>query len=155
GLDTIACFERGFDFTPEWLRSELAKEPAPIRAVVERFRDGFQMKEWTLEDDAIWGTGGFVLCTSAHVIQLWHGRKFSYFVGDDNHRALMRRAFFEIARIVRSRRAIYMHELLPTGFRDGATFDQIEGQLRWDFGAPSASFEELAEAEDFGSHCWY
>ena len=126
-LATVACFERGFDFTPEWLQCELAKEPA----------------------------SALVLHASAAVIQLTHDTKFTCFAGDPDQRALMRRVFFDVARMVRSRRALYMHEQLPNGFEDGVTLDQMEGRLRWDFGAPSATFEELAQVESFGTHCWY
>jgi len=155
GLATIACFERGFDFSSESLRSELAREPAPIRAVVDRFRNEFDATDWTLEGDEIRGPGGFVMRLSPHVIRLRHGREFTYFVENDDHRELMRRAFFQVARMVGSRRAIYMHELLPNGFEDGVTLLQMEGRLRWDFGAPSATFGELVEAEDFGRGCWF
>ena len=127
GLATIACFERGFDFTPEWLRSELAKE----------------------------SPSGFVLNASAAVIRLSHGTEFRCFAGERDQRELMRRVFFDVARMVGSRRALYMHEQLPTGFEDGVTLDQMEGRLRWDFGAPSATFEKLGQAENFGPHCWY
>ena len=126
-LATIACFERGFDFTPEWLRSELAKKPA----------------------------SGFVLHASAAVIRLSHGTKFTCFAGDPDQRELMRRLFFDVARMVRSRRALYMHEQLPNGFEEGVTLVQMEGRLRWDFGAPSATLEDLARAEHFAPHCWY
>jgi len=127
GLATVACFERGFDFTFEWLQSELAKAPA----------------------------SEFALHASAAVIRLSHGTTFTCFAGDPDQRALMRNVFFDVARMVRSRRALYMHEQLPNGFEDGVTLDQMEGRLRWDFGAPSATFEELSHVEHFVPHCWY
>lgn len=98
---------------------------------------------------------GFVLRASATVIQLWHETKFTSFAADEAERERMRRVFFDVARIVGSRRAIYMHEQLPNGFEDGATFEQMEGRLRWDFGAPSTTFAELAQVAEFGPHCWY
>jgi hypothetical protein len=143
-----------------WLRDELAREPAGIREVVVRYRERWRVAEWRVEEardglEHIVGPGGFSLDVSARAVELYHLIRFSHFTGVDEERQLLRRACFAIASMIDSPRAIYMHELLPSGFNDGLDLDGMESKLRAAFGAPSHTFAALHAAENFGTGCWY
>lgn len=156
--DFIADFALGREFRgARWLYEVLAKEPDGIREVVAKYRARWRVHEWRIESDdsEIVGPGGFSLDLSACTLQLYHLLPFKHFASQDDERALLRRACFEIAALVGSPRAIYMHELLPDGFHEGLDLDQIEAKLRADFGSPSATFSDLAAAPEFEAGCWY
>lgn len=68
---------------------------------------------------------------------------------------MLRRACFAIASMIDSPRAIYTHEMLPSGFEDGLDLDGMESKLRAAFGAPSPTFASLHAAENLGTGCWY
>lgn len=143
-----------------WLRDELAREPPGIREVVVRYGERWRVKEWLVEEWGhgsrhIVGPGGFALDISARVVELYHLIRFSQFAGDDEERRLLRRACFAIASMVDSPRAIYMKELLPSGFGDGFDFDGIESNMRAAFGAPSPTFVALHAAENLGTGSWF
>ena len=143
-----------------WLRDALVREPPGIREVVVRYRERWRVKEWLVEEprhgtENIVGPGGFSLHISARAVALYHLIRFSQFTGADEERRVLRRACFAIASMVDSPRAIYMHELLPSGFEDGLDFDGIESNIRAAFGAPSPTFVALHAAENFGTGCWF
>lgn len=143
-----------------WLRDALAEEPPGIRETVARYRERWRPRSWVVEEPrhgtaCIVGPGGFALSLSSHVVSLYHVMRFRHFTGVEDERELLRRACLAIASMIGSPRAIYMHELLPTGFSDGLDLDGIEAKLRADFGSPSATFSALHAAEDYGTGCWY
>ena len=160
-LDLNAAFALGRTYRGvEWLRDELACEPAGLREAVARYRDRWTVQAWTVAPPAhgagqILGPGGFALAISSRAVQLYHLLRFSHFTGVEAERELLRGACHAIAAIVGSPRVIYMHELLPDGFHEGKDLDGIEATLRASFGSPSPTFAALHDADDFGPGCWY
>lgn len=143
-----------------WLRDELAREPSGIREVVVRYRERWRVEEWLVEEprhglEHIVGPGGFSLDISAQAVELYHLIRFSHFTGVDEERQLLRGACFAIASMIDSPRAIYMHEMLPTGFDDGLGLDEMESKLRASFGTPSDTFAALHAAVNYEAGCWY
>jgi hypothetical protein len=157
-IDFNALFKIGPSYRGlAWLRDELAREPSGIHEVVVRYRDRWRVAEWVVDESrgGIVGPGGFSLRVSARAVELYHVTRFSRFTGVDEERQLLRRACLAIASMIDSRRALYMHELLPAGFDEGLDLDEMESKLRATFGPPADTFAELHAADDFETRCWY
>lgn len=154
-----ADFALGRDFRgARWLRDALAEEPAGVREVVATYRDSWrgEVKAWELDEAKrrqIVGPGGFGFYVRERTLCFEHCLYFfKGFATDEGRRTQLRRACLAIATLVGSPRAIYTHELLPRG---GEDLDEIEAGIRAEFGAPSATFAELAVAHDYEPGCWY
>jgi len=160
-LDFKAIFGLGAEYRGiDWLRDELAREPAPLRDVVERYRARWTPTAWTVEKVAdgmgqVLGPGGFALTISERAVERYHVLRCSHFTGVEEERDMLRGACAGIGRLVGSPRVLYMHELLPSGFHDGKDLDGIEATLRASFGPPSPTLAALHEADDYGPGCWY
>src|SRR5262249_26078421 len=98
------------------------------------------------------GPGGYLFWFRPRVVELYHVLRFRTFARDSSERSILRASLYEIANLLGSTRAIYFHELLP---HEGRSLTEIENNLREGFGAPSATFEELAQTEEWGRGCWY
>lgn len=159
-IDFNALFGLGSSYRgAEWLRGELAAEPPGVREAVTRFRHLWTPKEWTAGEregcTSIVGPGGFSLDIYTSAASLYHVIPWARFTRNDDERGILRRACCEIASLLGSPGAIYMHELLPVGPVDNLDLPKLEAQLRASFGAPSSTFEALANAGEFSAGCWY
>jgi hypothetical protein len=157
--DFIALFDITSDaVTPESLLANLSADTSFAAEIIERYRDHWQPKAWTIEtspatgEPEILAPGGFALRFASRTLDLYHMMPFGMFTGDVWSREAMRRACYVVAQLVGSPRAIYTHELMPYG-SDG--LDNIEKTLLTQIGPPAGTFEELREADYFGPRAWY
>jgi hypothetical protein len=156
--DFIALFDISSEVVdPEWLQERLSADPEFAAPILERYWNAWQVKNWKIEN---WGTlgskllgpGGFVIGFKPQTLEMYHMMRFSTFTGDAACRQDLRSACLTIAKFVGSVHAIYTHELMPY---EGEGLIQIESGLRARIGPPAATFEELHNAEYYGSRAWY
>ena len=156
--DFISLFDAPASLTPERLLAMLAGRPGFGAGVIDKYRDFWRPKSWTIETAPVSGTpeilgpGGFAVSINPATIELYHMMPFTIFAGDPESRDALRHSCKLVAEMVGSARAIYTHELMP---HDGAGLDEIERGLRAEIGPPATSFEELRDAEYFGPRAWY
>ena len=144
----------------DWLLDELARDLPGFREAAARWADYSYSKFWQREDGGpagpnLVGPGTFSLYISPSAIEVHHILRFERFTGIAEERDFLRRACYELAKLVGSSRALYLHELLPTGFHDGLDLPAIEADLHHRFGAPSPTWEQLHAADEYGPGCWY
>ncbi|HEX5063699.1 MAG TPA: hypothetical protein VFV99_30180 [Kofleriaceae bacterium] len=159
-IDFNALFGIGSSYCgADWLRGALAAEPPGVREAVARFRHLWTPEEWTAGErdgsTSIVGPGGFSLDIYTSTASLYHVIPWARFTRKDDERGILRRACFEIASLLDLPRALYLHELLPIGPVNNLDLQELETQLRASFGAPSSTFEALANAGEFSAGCWY
>lgn len=160
-LDTIAIFDVATPLEPIALLERLAAEPA-IAALALRYGPRWTPKEWSVEPSSVHaravdlvGPGGLVLRLGRRSVEVYHVAHFRSFAGDIEDRRPLRRAFRAIARIVGSKRAVYTHELAPADREPDEGTDEVIANLTAAVGPASASFVDLAMADDYGAGCWY
>ncbi len=154
-IDFNAVFDIGPEFAgPTWLKECLRIPPRGVSNVIAYFGHRWTPKEWTLEPSSLdlYGPGGYHFRFGPATVNLYHVIRFRTFARDSSERAILRASLFEIANLLGSPCSIYFHELLPL---EGASLAEIESSLRQEFGAPSATFEELAATEEWGQGCWF
>lgn len=158
-MDFIALFDVSSDVVnPEWMRSRLSSNPDFAKWLIDYFRDRWRSKDWAIEsssvtgESVIYGPGGFAIHTKPTIIQLYHMTPFRVFTDEHSFRDALRRACYEIAVLVGSKRVIYTHELMPY---DGESLDEIEKGLRIVIGPPAMNFDELRLAGYFEPRAWY
>jgi hypothetical protein len=140
---------------------------APMDGIVERWRQFWQPQAWAMRAHDppkdpqlidIVGPGGFWISISPAAAQIYHCSKWTLFLWDRVHREALRRACFEIARILGSERAVYLPELTDSGFHEMKSLDQMEQRLVSQFGPPAPSIDAIAEAESpdyWFPNCYY
>lgn len=149
--DFIALFDvSSEDTTADWLLAELAANSGFATEIVERYRDHWQPKAWSIDPSLatgrqqLLGPGGFVLALRTRTLELYHMMRFATFTGDVASRTTLRRACLDIADLVGSLHAIYTHELMPY---EGEDLQEIENGLRARIGPPATNFDELDAAD--------
>lgn len=141
-----------------WLHEQLKHHPAELTALIEKYGYRWQLKDWEFRPSLdhsgqdLWGPGGFVFRFTANLLQVSTVVRYSEFAYQPETRALVRRFGRLLAEILRSDSAVYTHELL-TG--EGDCLAQMAATLRQEIGAPAANFQEMAQADYYGPHCWY
>src|SRR5215510_6684332 len=111
--DFIALFDIAADaVTPESLLAQLSGDTNFAAGLIERYRDHWQPKTWTIEtsratgEPEILAPGGFALRFAPRTLDLYHMMPFGIFTGDVSSRESMRRACFVVAQLVGSPRTI-------------------------------------------------
>lgn len=161
GWNTIALFDIDHRFEGlEWLRDELAREHPELRDIADKYGYAWRPKAWAIErvsqawPPSLVGPGGFTVDRHAHVLEVYHLLKRSYFACVDEHRVLLRRAFRLFADTVGSAHALYTHECMPYPV-EATGVDAIAEHLLQNIGPCAVSFEEFCEADDFGPRAWF
>ena len=143
----------------DWIRRFESPGPATTQ-LIGRWRQRWSVQTWSAEPDAelpnfikVLGPGGFAIDISEVAANVYHSSRFTLFVHDPEHQRQLRQSCLEWTRIFGSDRAIYVPELTPTRFYDGATLDQIEAKLRETYGPPAAAISQIAEP--FQPGCYF
>jgi len=142
----------GKDVSSQWLLERILENQAVFEEIVERYRDNWTIKAWSVDGaQSLWGPGCFWMRLGSRAITLGHSIRFGMFAGDPWHRSHLRRVCFFVADLVGSARAIYTHELMP--LQEGLV--DTEAWLRGNVGPPARTWEQLHVAEYSGPQAWY
>lgn len=152
--DTNVLLDLGADFAGTvWLANTLGKGVPALDPVVERWRHAWLPQRWSVDRPGrIFGPGGFAIDLDAQTASFYHVMRWSLFCHDATLRDPLRAALRAIGELLGSTRAIYHHELLPSGT---GSLDEREQQLRAQFGPPAETFEQLAAVDLWTAGCWY
>jgi hypothetical protein len=139
-------------------------------AFIEKWRVAWCVERWEIPASAghldsrfarVAGPGGFSLMISPVAVDLYHCSKWRKFLYDEEHRGELRAICFEFAEFFGSDRAIYLPELIGSGFHDGLDLDRMEAELKRTIGPPSSSIDEIKRLSEDAGHqdlhdsCYY